>query len=271
MPGLEPGKASVAAVARLGHDLLIAMVSMHAKGLVWRDLHYGNVLVHVIASGKDVDEEVSAGRFSVMAIDFGIMAEAGSKPKGISGLTSLRAPEEIRAACVDHTAGSVCEELIESRPDAAHGRSDVYRVNPKSDVYSLGVVLFDQLCRGRVDETVDGSVKLPVALNEPTSPYFALKDKHGDLVQLEVLNAAGSIARVAVPDFFTPMNANGSELVRRLYECGVSRNSRDLGGVGHVLVSMLATNPEERLSAQEALELLEHNDMDKHIMLSEMD
>ncbi|NPC50926.1 serine/threonine protein kinase [Corallococcus sp. AB032C] len=119
------------AVALLGWELARALVAAHARGVVHRDVKPENVLV---ARGGPLK-----------LADFGIAALADQ-----ARLTSTGA-------------------VIGSLPYMAPERMDTGAWSPASDVYAVGVVLFE-LCTGSTPHAGEGSARLAVSVMTRDAP-----------------------------------------------------------------------------------------------------
>ena len=100
--------------ARLVETLAEAMAHAHGRGVVHRDLKPNNVLM--------TDDEVPRPKIG----DFGLARVVGSQRSGQSR-TSLFGTLEYMS------------------PEQAHGGSDLREIGPETDVWSLGVMLYEQL------------------------------------------------------------------------------------------------------------------------------
>jgi serine/threonine-protein kinase len=122
-----------ALVIRLGREIAAALDYAHRRGLIHRDVKPQNVLIDAEGHAK--------------LTDFGIVEAAGS-----AALTET---------------GTVLGTAQYMAPEQARGRS----VGPPSDIYSLGVVLYE-MATGRLP--FEGETPLAIALrhvqDEPTPP-----------------------------------------------------------------------------------------------------
>ena len=105
----EDGKTmSTAAIVAIGSGVLQSLIEAHGRGLVHRDLKPDNVFLHRIGRGRPI----------VKVLDFGIVRPEGSK------MTQ---------------AGQPIGTPTHMSPEQAQGRA----IDPRSDLYSLGVVLYE--------------------------------------------------------------------------------------------------------------------------------
>ena len=129
--------------ARIAADVAAALGFAHQKGVVHRDVKPGNVLI--TANGE------------VKVADFGIARAMTSGAE--ENLTQT---------------GSVMGTATYFSPEQAQGK----QVDPRSDLYSLGVVLYEMAC-GKPPFTADSPVA--IAYKHVQEPLPRLKDKAKDV------------------------------------------------------------------------------------------
>ncbi len=128
------GRTYAQAIAWWGARMAEALQHAHDRGILHRDVKPSNVLV--------------TGDGLPMLLDFNLaqepqVADAEELPAGVGGTLAYMAPEHLEAL--------------------ARGSSE--RVDERSDLYALGVVLFDCLVRGtRTFALPSGSIPMSVAL-----------------------------------------------------------------------------------------------------------
>ncbi len=99
----------------------------HRRGVIHRDIKPGNILIEDEVSR---DSAGSLGGLRVKVLDFGIARMAEDASGGATALTN---------------AGQVVGTLAYMSPEQASGEAGA--VDTRSDVYSLGAVLYELLCR----------------------------------------------------------------------------------------------------------------------------
>jgi eukaryotic-like serine/threonine-protein kinase len=122
---LHRGRLPTDHVLAFGRQLVSALAAAHAKGIVHRDLKPGNIQV------------TPAGLVKVL--DFGIASATRDLPGAASGATTTPAVEP--AAPIRGVHPGTPPYMS---PEQLLGRA----VDEQSDIYSLGVVLFE-MCTGR--------------------------------------------------------------------------------------------------------------------------
>ena len=121
----------VDAVVHLGGQLADALSHAHAAGICHRDLKPSNVLID--PSGRP------------LLLDFNLSSDPQAAERRVGGTLPYMPPEQIRATLLDR-------------------RADAPALDVRSDVYSLGVLLYEMLC-GRppfgnpADASTNGSLK----------------------------------------------------------------------------------------------------------------
>jgi serine/threonine protein kinase len=132
-------------VARLLKALTAALDYAHGQGVIHRDIKPGNIMLHGKADEVPLDEPLT-GDVEAVLTDFGLVRiehAASQTASGIvSGTPSYMSPEQARGDKTDY----------------------------RTDIYSLGVVLYEMLA-GRVPFEADSSMTvLYMHINEPPPP-----------------------------------------------------------------------------------------------------
>lgn len=146
---------SIKEIVRVFVKIGAAMTHAHQRGVIHRDLKPTNILVDKQGQPK--------------VVDFGL-AKADGLPDG----------ETDRGATLT-LVGEIKGTLSYMSPEQAAGQSE--RVDVRSDVYSLGVILYRLLC-GCFPYTVDASplqVLQTIQRAEPIRPRQACKDLDADI------------------------------------------------------------------------------------------
>lgn len=132
-----PARAAAALVAVLAD----AVQHAHARGILHRDLKPGNVLLECAPDAMPIANDLGA---VVRLADFGLakfLAEEASAVESTSG-TGPDRPEAPRQTA----AGAVMGTPEYMAPEQAAGRTEL--VGPATDVYGLGVLLYELLTGG---------------------------------------------------------------------------------------------------------------------------
>jgi eukaryotic-like serine/threonine-protein kinase len=106
------------AVAHLGADVADALACAHARGICHRDLKPSNILID------------AAGR--PLLLDFNLSSDPLAQRRRVGGTLHYMSPEQLRGIRAEW-----------SRMDSAP--SPPIKIDPRSDLYSLGVVLYESL------------------------------------------------------------------------------------------------------------------------------
>lgn len=135
---LEGGPLEIEDTLRLLNQIVAALTETHKQGIVHRDLKPGNILL---------DDQGN-----VYLTDFGIAKDldvdtALTKPGTIVGSPAYMAPEQLRSEAV----------------------------TPQTDIYSLGIILFETLTGRRPFRAGSIAALIQQHLNEPLPPVLALR------------------------------------------------------------------------------------------------
>jgi dienelactone hydrolase/predicted Ser/Thr protein kinase len=118
---LKGGPLSLDRALTYGAQVAEALASAHAQGIVHRDLKPGNIMI------------TSSG---VKVLDFGLAKRAESSPS--EGTTDPSLADETQEGHVMGTVAYMSPEQAEGKP-----------VDARSDMFSLGVVLYEMICGRR--------------------------------------------------------------------------------------------------------------------------
>jgi serine/threonine protein kinase len=160
------------AIARLGLELAEALAAAHAAGIQHRDIKPSNILL--AWSGQP------------MLLDFNLSVDAAAAANRVGGTLAYMAPELI-------------ECLLDANDDEAR------RFQPRADIYSLGVVLYE-LLTGKLPAKPLGAERLEpddyaswlASKRQPLADDLAV-DSHLERIVMKCL-AADSAARYASAD-----------------------------------------------------------------------
>jgi hypothetical protein len=135
----QTGPFTAAQVVRLGQQVARGLAAAHEAGLVHRDIKPANLWLE-----GEPGALATEGRIKIL--DFGLAAGAGGDP----GLTQ---------------SGTILGTLSYMAPEQARG----HKVSPRSDLFSLGVVLY-RLCTGHLPFQGDNALEVvaALALSDPT-------------------------------------------------------------------------------------------------------
>ncbi|MCI0554193.1 MAG: protein kinase [Anaerolineae bacterium] len=145
-------------VARLLTPLAAALDYAHSQGVIHRDIKPANILLHSKAGNFDVNSALTDSVDPVIT-DFGLVRIAHSSVQtasgAVSGTPAYMSPEQARGERVDH----------------------------RTDVYSLGVVLYEMLA-GRVPFEADSSMTvLFMHINDPPPPIKGIHPALRDVIE----------------------------------------------------------------------------------------
>ncbi len=139
------GRLPYVQINRLLAALASALNYAHRQGVIHRDVKPGNVLLHTKSGDVQLDKELPEDAEPVLT-DFGLVRIAHS--------------------AVQTTSGAVTGTPAYMSPEQAGGR----RVDSRTDVYSLGIVLYEMLA-GRVPFEADSTMAiLLMHINQPPPP-----------------------------------------------------------------------------------------------------
>jgi len=145
-------------VARLLTPLATALDYAHSQGVIHRDIKPANILLHSKTNEFDVNSALAESVEPVIT-DFGLVRIAHS--------------------AVQTATGAVSGTPAYMSPEQASGK----RVDHRTDIYSLGVVLYEMLA-GRVPFEADSTMSvLFMHINEPPPPIEGLHPSLRDVIE----------------------------------------------------------------------------------------
>lgn len=148
-------------------EICDAVHHAHQRSLVHRDLKPANILVTRPDTSEGERSPDSGGRAMPKVLDFGV---------------ALATDSDIAATTMHTETGQLIGTLPYMSPEQLAG--DVAAIDIRSDVYSLGVVLYELLC-GRVPFDVTGksiaAAARMISEEEPTPPGKVDRAMRGDL------------------------------------------------------------------------------------------
>jgi TolB-like protein/tRNA A-37 threonylcarbamoyl transferase component Bud32/tetratricopeptide (TPR) repeat protein len=151
--GLRSGPFPSDHALRLAAQVADALETAHAAGIVHRDLKPSNLML--------------AGEGRVKVVDFGIAKLARSAAPAGDGPTALT------------TSGAIVGSAPYMSPEQAAGRA----VDERSDIFSLGAVLYEMLAGRRPFRGADGAETLAAILRDPPPPIPGLAPEIARLLE----------------------------------------------------------------------------------------
>ncbi|HEV3256647.1 MAG TPA: protein kinase [Gemmataceae bacterium] len=133
---IEARRLTFRETAALLAEVAEALDYAHSLGLVHRDIKPANIMVESVVRSRSC----APGKQSAAATDHGRRTTGGGHPKVVDFGLALREDVEI-AMTVD---GQIMGTPAYMSPEQAVGEG--HRVDGRSDIYSLGVVLYELLC-----------------------------------------------------------------------------------------------------------------------------
>jgi len=185
-------------VARLLKALTAALDYAHGQGVIHRDIKPGNIMLHGPADEIRLDQPLT-GDVEAVITDFGLVriehAASQTASGMVSGTPSYMAPEQARGDKTDH----------------------------RTDIYSLGVVLYEMLA-GRVPFEADSTMSVMyMQINEPPPPVPGVSPAVQAVINRALAknpNDRFQTCREMALDFFLAlgMNAEAETIIESLPE-----------------------------------------------------
>ena len=177
-----------------GTQMAAALAAAHAAGIVHRDVKPGNAIV------------TSSGH--VKMLDFGLAKLVEPGGGQASPTDSLAGTITAATAAPGTREGAILGTLAYMSPEQAQGQP----VDARSDVFSLGSVLYEMLSRKRPFQADTTLMTLAAILRDPVAPLRSVRsDVPADLER---------IVRRALEKKLEDRYPSASEMLKDLEECG---------------------------------------------------